>query len=269
MAKKKRRSGGWDPRGPGRSASRAEDKTEGEVEKSGDRGSRTDPQARPTGRPLHERRLSGSARKAAREREAKRKRQMVVYGVPAGIAVVVILVILLALGGGPYTGGGSEAAPAGSVTVSPGGFRPSPIAKGKIVPSFTAPALSGGTVSWKPGQPTVLVVWASWCQHCQAELPVLQGLHDKYPGVTMTSITSAQGQEQGPTAEDLVAQDHITFPVAVDDAAQTLLNALGVNGFPTIYFINADGTVFDQRSGETPPLALDLAFQHLQQQAGT
>jgi thiol-disulfide isomerase/thioredoxin len=192
---------------------------------------------------------------------------MVTVGIPVGVVVIVVLAFaVLALTSGSGTEKGTRSAPTGAITVSPGGSRPSPIPKGKTVPSFTAPALGGGTASWKPGQPTVLVIWAAWCPHCQAELPALQQLHTKYPDVNVVSVVSAQGQEPGPSPEELVAQDHITFPVAVDDSAQSLVNAMGVTGFPTIYFVNADGTVFDQLSGEPPELALDLGFQHLQQQ---
>lgn len=46
-------------------------------------------------------------------------------------------------------------------------------------------------------------------------------------------------------------KDHnLTFPVAVDDANGTLAKALGVQAFPTLYFVNSDGTVSSEKEGE-------------------
>lgn len=218
------------------------------------------PAAKPGGK-QGQRKLTGSARRAAQRKAAKRKRQMVTFGIPAAV-IVIIVIVAFALGGAP-TGGGKVA---GSVKVD-GPALDKPLAEGDPVPSFSAPGLNGGTVSWAKGKPTVLTIWAAWCPHCQVELPKLNEIKSTYPGVDVTSINTAQGQEPGPTPEQFVKDNKITIPVAIDDAGKTLSKAMGVVGFPTLYFINADGTVYKQYEGEVPDADLNAAFQHLQSQS--
>ena len=100
------------------------------------------------------------------------------------------------------------------------------------------------------------------------QLPVINRIAPKYPGVQVVTITTAQGNQPGPLPQDLVKKDHLTFPVAIDDAQQTLMHAMGVNAFPTLFFVRPDGTVFDQTSGEVTDVALETAFQALSQMAG-
>ena len=220
-------------------------------------------------------RLSGSARRAAARNAARRRKQALGVGIPVGVVVLAVIVVLL-LGGGPQ--GGGKIAPPGSVKVT-GSPLPSPTpppegkppaAVDKVVPSFSAPTLDGGAVNWESGRrPTVLTVWTAWCTHCQAELPILNRVQNDYPGVDVISINTAQGRQPGPLPQDLVAKDHLTFPVAIDDANQTLMRAMGVASFPTILFINADGTVYAEKTGEVSESELQAGFAHLQEQANT
>lgn len=49
-------------------------------------------------------------------------------------------------------------------------------------PAFTLPALSGGKQSiaaWD-GKVVVLNFWASWCEPCRREIPLLQALQEQY-----------------------------------------------------------------------------------------
>jgi protein-disulfide isomerase-like protein with CxxC motif len=45
-------------------------------------------------------------------------------------------------------------------------------------------------------------------------------------------------------------ENDLAFPAAVDDEAGTIANALGIQGFPTLYFVSSDGTVAQAASGE-------------------
>jgi hypothetical protein len=42
----------------------------------------------------------------------------------------------------------------------------------------------------------------------------------------------------------------LTFPVALDDARETLGRGLGIQGYPTLYAVDADGIVQGSASGE-------------------
>jgi len=213
--------------------------------------------------PAQKEKLTGSARRAAQRKAAKRKRQLLTVWLPIGV-IGLIVVFAISLGGGPQKGGKVSASSAVKVE---GKALSTDDPTGEMVPSFSAPGLDGKTVSWEPGQPTVLTIWAAWCPHCQVELPVLDQVKDSYPAVQTLSIVTAQGQNPGPSPEEFVKDNDITIPVAVDDAGKDLMNAMGVQGFPTLYFINPDGTIRSKAGGEPSEEELNAGYQDLAAQA--
>lgn len=181
-----------------------------------------------------------------------RNRQVrnVVYTL-GGTAVVLAAAVALAasIGG---TGSGRPAAP-GEVEVS-GPARTALLAEGERVPGFSAPALGGGRIDWGDyaGRPVVLALWASWCPHCQTQLPVLAETVAAFPNVRLLTITTSIGQATGPSPAEYMKERHLDFPVAVDDAEGTLARAFGLQYFPTLYFVRSDGTVMKALDGEVP-----------------
>lgn len=185
-----------------------------------------------------------------------------------GIAAIVLVVVAVVFGGSNSSNGSSGTdgvAPDGSVSIT----NPSSgiIPAGQPIPEWSAPALDGsGTMKWSDyvGTPTVLAVWAPWCPHCQAELPRLSAAVAQHPGVQLVSVTTAVGQEPGPTPSQYMSDNSLTFPVAMDDANRTLMTGLGVQGFPTTYFVDSSGNVISSTEGEIPPDQLDSALADLE-----
>lgn len=203
------------------------------------------PQNAQRSKPGQQKKLSGSARRSAR-----RRRQIMAYGIPSVIVLIIIAFVYF-----------------GSVKVN-GPARNAAFAEGESVPSFSAPGLNGGIVSWDKGKPTVLAIWAAWCSHCQVEVPKLNKIKDDYPEVNIVSIVTGQGQQPGPKPAKFVADNNISIPIAVDDASMTLAKAMGIRGLPILYFINADGTVFRKMEIELSDTALRAGFEYLKAQAG-
>ena len=208
---------------------------------------------------------SGRQTKAERRREQERRaaRQRLVWIVVAVVAVIAVVGALLLSGGGEE-GDGQTAAPADAVSIDRATGPQLEI--GDQVPAFSAPGLDGGTVSWGDyeGSPTVLVVWASWCPHCQAELPILVPATQAREGIELVSVTTAIGQNPGPTPSEFLADEGLTMTTAVDDDAGTLLQGLGVSSFPTVYYVNADGTVANVSIGESPEGSIEASLDELQ-----
>jgi thiol-disulfide isomerase/thioredoxin len=206
-------------------------------------------------RPKRERREQARRARAEALKAAQRRRQYrrIAYAVTA-VAVVAAVVVVMTNAGN----NGGKPAPTASVHVS-GPVRDVPLAKGDAVPSFSAPALvGGGQVDWSTyaGKKVVLSIWAPWCPHCQAELPVLSSVVAGHPDVSLVTIVTAIGQEPGPSPQQYMKDHNLTFPVAVDDANGTLAKALGVQAFPTLYLVNSDGTVSSEKEGEVPTAEL-------------
>jgi peroxiredoxin len=193
---------------------------------------------------------SKSARREAEQRKRSQRRLMLIGGGVLAVVVVVGAIVLSGGGGGDAVG--TSPAPAGEVTID---RAPGPqLQVGDTIPAFTAPMLGGGTMTWDDslGTPTVLAIWAPWCPHCQAELPRLSAGVDAHPGVKMVSVVSAVGQQPGPTPEEYMASQGLSFPVGVDDGNGTILQGMGVQSFPTTYYVDPDGTVVNVTVGEVP-----------------
>lgn len=209
---------------------------------------------------------SGRQTKAQRRREQEQRavRQRTVW-VVVGVVAALAIVGALLLSGGDDGGGTTTttAAPADAVSIEPAA---GPVQVGDRIPEFSAPGLDGGTVSWSDveGAPTVLVVWASWCPHCQAELPILVPATQAREGVELVSITTAIGQNPGPTPQEFLTDEGLTLTTAVDDTAGTLMQGLGVSSFPTVYYVGADGTVENVTVGESPEGAIEANLDALQ-----
>jgi thiol-disulfide isomerase/thioredoxin len=208
--------------------------------------------------------LRQGAERGARAKAKVRTRRRLQVLIPAGVVVVVVVVAIVLAGNGGSTGAPSR----GGVTIA-SSPREHPLAAGERVPRFAGPGLMGGRMEWSEyrGAPTVLAVWAPWCPHCQKEMPVLSRMADAYPKVRVATVVTAIGDNPGPSPEGFFAQHHIVFPTAVDDAAHTLMAGLGVQGFPTVYFVGPDGRVASTLVGEAPEASVEAQFAALQKLA--
>lgn len=104
--------------------------------------------------------------------------------------------------------------------------------------------------------PTLVVVLAHWCPHCNAEVPVLNAWRDAgdVPAaldVVGLSTAVAGDRENFPPDEWLDRVDW-EWPVLADDAEATALSAYGARSFPTMLFIGSDGLLKWRLSGEAP-----------------
>ena len=196
------------------------------------------------------RRAAAEARSAAGRRRAERRTLGYALGGVAVVAVVV-LGVLAFIRDDPGVGAGVHPSRAGEVSIS-GPALGEPLAAGEPVPEFSAPAIGGGTVRWSDsaGSPVVLSVWAPWCPHCQAELPRLDTVMKEYPGVRWVTIVTSIGTHPGPDPAAFLTDNGIVAPTAIDDRNGTLELGLGVQGFPTLYFVGSDGTVVRELARE-------------------
>ncbi len=164
--------------------------------------------------------------------------------------------ILTATGASPFDP--CPAPVAGTVAQSPPGTAPA-------LPPITLPCFTGGepVALAALGRPSVVNLWASWCEPCRTELPEFQRFADRggdkiavlgvITGDTRTSAASA--------AEDF----GIRFP-AVFDPDLSLLTGIGRNALPVTLFLDAAGGVRHLYQGGEP-LTLStleaLAHQYL------
>jgi thiol-disulfide isomerase/thioredoxin len=220
-------------------------------------------------------RIEAERLRAARQRREQRR---IIGFTLAAIAVITLAVAVIAsvAGRDPTTRGAIRPSSAREVSVS-GPPRTSMLGVGSTVPEFSAPgfhmrAASGGGFSiarapfeWTAfeGHQTLLSIWAPWCPHCQAELPVLSETIAKFPSVRLATVVTSIGDHPGPTPNGYLADHGLTFPVAIDDANATIARALGVQAFPTLYLVDSNGIVAFANEGEVPASRLEAELAKL------
>lgn len=200
------------------------------------------------------------------------------------IGAVVLLAAAIAIG---FSGGSDEPTTQPRTTVegevAPGEFQPvtvegdvlSPLGDGNGNPASdavmgkTAPTLNGYTfagnpVSITPGasaQPIMLVFLAHWCPHCNREVPRLidwKELGLVPEGLRVIGVTTASRNDQANwPPSDWIEEMKWPFEVFVDSEAGEAANAYGVDGFPFIAIVNAEGKIVGRHSGELELADLD------------
>jgi thiol-disulfide isomerase/thioredoxin len=203
-------------------------------------------------------RVAAEAREAARRRQAQRRTLAYTLG-GAGLIAIVVLAVFAFMGGGGGDAGTDRVLPSRPDQVSSSGDpRAEPLAPGDLVPDFSAPGIGGGTVAWSDfaGDPVVMSVWAPWCPHCQVELPIVSRVMQDYPGVAFVTVVTSINDQPGPDAGVFLSDNGITAPTAIDDEVGTIAAALGIQGFPTLYFVDSDGSVVQELEGEVDEATL-------------
>jgi cytochrome c biogenesis protein CcmG/thiol:disulfide interchange protein DsbE len=87
----------------------------------------------------------------------------------------------------------------------------------------------------------VLNVFASWCDPCKAEAPVLEQAQRELArhGGTILGVTYLDNSSD---SESFVRQEHITYPV-VRDVSGNFVRSFGTTGVPETFVINRSGHV--------------------------
>jgi cytochrome c biogenesis protein CcmG/thiol:disulfide interchange protein DsbE len=91
------------------------------------------------------------------------------------------------------------------------------------------------------GKVVVLNLFASWCDPCKAEAPILEQIQRQIHGqdATVLGVTYLDNTSD---AQQFVHQEHINYPV-VRDVTGDFARAWGANGIPETFVIDRDGRV--------------------------
>ena len=121
---------------------------------------------------------------------------------------------------------------------------------GEAAPNFALPPLEGGPErsldDWR-GQVVVLNYWASWCEPCRDESPLLERWHEKISkrnatvlGVDVLDVTS--------DALDFIEKYELTYPQLRDKDGSTQQD-LGIDAYPETFVIDREGRIAATRRG--------------------
>jgi thiol-disulfide isomerase/thioredoxin len=130
---------------------------------------------------------------------------------------------------------------------------------GQTAPEFNVSTTDGPfdlKTAESAGKPVFLEIFATWCPHCQHEVPTLDALHKKY-GDRMDFVGvsgSPYGMDdQSPSSQlDVVNFEKtfgVTYPIAYDPSLDVASKYM-LDGYPSLVIIDKTGKVAYLASGE-------------------
>jgi cytochrome c-type biogenesis protein len=144
---------------------------------------------------------------------------------------------------------------------------PTVVQEGFPAPDFAVADATGRLLrlSSLRGQPVAVVFWASWCGHCQNELPRLQTMYETYgdEGLIILGVSvPGLGGETQDKALAYAESAGLTFPIVFDREGQ-VYNEYGVQGVPNLFFIDRQGILVTHHVGEMQMEALEQQIREL------
>lgn len=105
-------------------------------------------------------------------------------------------------------------------------------------------------LSEQRGKVTVLNFWASWCEPCVSEMPMLNRIADEFSDDDMVQIIGVNVWDTRSAAERFIDDLHVTYPVIEDDTSTSIAVEFGLTGVPETFVINAEGEIVTFFRGE-------------------
>jgi cytochrome c biogenesis protein CcmG/thiol:disulfide interchange protein DsbE len=131
-------------------------------------------------------------------------------------------------------------------------------------PEFSLPSVDGSTVSLSDfrGTPVVLTFFASWCNPCEEELPVLERIQDE-AGDRLQVLAVNYQDHIGDDSEEFVRRLGVTYPALLQPDGDPVSDEYGVHEIPQTFFIDADGVVRDRIYGQSSRAAIEPSVEAL------
>ena len=112
--------------------------------------------------------------------------------------------------------------------------------RGQQLPEFKMTSQDGKLVASSElyDKPMLIVEWASWCPHCQKQLPIVQQMYEKY-GEQINFVLlnmNEPGKETKESADRYIKEKGYTFPYYYDED-QSAADLLQVQTIPSMYFV--------------------------------
>jgi len=125
-------------------------------------------------------------------------------------------------------------------------------------PEATLPLLDGrgsGSLADHRGKVVVLNVWASWCEPCKTEMPLLQRTHERI-AADGGLVLGIDMQDSTDRALAFLRENDIDFP-SLRDRDREYVREFGVSGYPETFLIDRKGRIAAMRRGPVEQAWLD------------
>jgi thiol-disulfide isomerase/thioredoxin len=117
-------------------------------------------------------------------------------------------------------------------------------------PGFSLPALGQAgqqvSLSQYAGKPVIVNFWASWCEPCQQETPLLASWYKQQHGHVV--LLGLDENDTTASALKFASAKGVTYPIGFDPNVTVAL-AYNVDGLPQTFFLNAQHRIVDHVLG--------------------
>jgi cytochrome c biogenesis protein CcmG/thiol:disulfide interchange protein DsbE len=163
--------------------------------------------------------------------------------ISSAIAVFVAAAITVSLVTRSSAADGSAAAGAASQT-----------AAGFALPELGGPAGAKVSLAQYAGKPVIVNFWASWCDPCKRETPLLARWYKAQHG--KVALLGLDENDHVTPALTFAHANGVSYPLGFDPNV-TVASAYGIDGLPQTFFLNARHQIVDHVFG--PVTTADLA----------
>ncbi|KPV61287.1 thiol-disulfide oxidoreductase [Paenibacillus sp. A3] len=119
---------------------------------------------------------------------------------------------------------------------------------GKKAPDFALTNLQGQTVRLSDygGTGVLLNFWASWCDPCVNEMPLLNEAYGRLPGVEIVAVNMGETKER---ASEFADRHHLKLPILLDTQGEAK-KRYKISGLPATFLVDDKGRIVQKFSGE-------------------
>jgi peroxiredoxin len=130
-------------------------------------------------------------------------------------------------------------------------------------PDFTLKSLDGKeyTLSAYKGKKVVMIdFWATWCNICKREMPVLESTYKEYKdkGVEFLGVALDENIKQ---ITKIIAEKGVTYPILLDEKARVATEVYKLAGpIPLKVVIDCEGIIRYSHVGDYPDYPPEVVF---------